>query len=148
MDTRWFLGIMGLWLIITLWGWFGAWRKGRLKYSVKISVNSLRWLVHLVFAVYFLVGYANLLPAIANWVKTCLVANPSWSPPSLTYYIIVSMPMAYTLAIIGIIVWFMHKGFQPWWKYTEQELVWQTESQKKNMERLHKLFPLKKKTEA
>ena len=148
MDVRWLLGIMGLWLIITLWGWFTAWRKGRLKYSVKTSVNSLRGVVHLIFAMYFMVGCVNLLPPIINWVETYLVANPNLTPPNLTYYIITGTPMVYATAIIGIAAWFMYKGIQPWWKYTEQELVWQTESQKKGIERLHKLFPLKKQVKA
>ena len=140
MDVRWLLGIVGVYVLIVVVDWFRARKKKRLRYAVKRTTNDLRWLTHMVGAMYFIIGGVTLLPSVVDWAVNYLAVHPEWAAPNVSHYAIVGAPVVYVVAILSIAVWVVSKGFQPWIKYNEQELVWEKEGSEKFRGRLRRLF--------
>lgn len=126
--------MFGLYLFSTLWVWVKAYKIKRLKYAVKVSINSLRWLAHLIWACYFFIGGCVVMSTIENWVnQRIVVASPD--TPLWVYNLV---PFVWFITIIVVVVWVITKGFQPLIKYTDSEKEWLKEGRLKMREKLPK----------
>jgi len=140
MDVRIFLGALAAAIVLQGVGILRATRmgKGRAKFELKKDVNTWRWPVHLIGAFYFLIGGVLQLPHVDTWSTAQIVAHPEYGPSTLTYYVYAAAPLIATIAILAGAVWFVAKGGQAWWKYSEQESEWLKEEQVRFRETLRK----------
>ncbi len=120
-DIRILLSALGLYITVLLVGWARAYRERQLRFAVKRDINRIRWLVHLVGTLYFLVGGITVVPRVVHWTTNFLASHPWWSPPNATYYFMVATPYVYMIAILYVACWIMAIGARPWFGYTLEE---------------------------
>lgn len=125
--------------ILHIYSWIKAWYKGRwgrLKYSLKTSVNGIYpWLAMLMLA--YMLSIAILpLPYITEKTNDIVASTP------LAEIMIKGTPYAYAVIIIALAIWIAIKvNFKPLVKYNEQEKKWNDEAKAKLKERLPSWIP-------
>ena len=130
--------LFGLLVIATLYCWFVDWRKKRLLYSIKLSINSVFPVAWLIIGVYTLVFLMILgLVPLNNYVLERLGTYQGESD-----WVYRMMPFVY-IFVMFYLSWllFIKPLNKPLLKYTEQELVWQKESNDRAKVRLYKMLP-------
>lgn len=98
---------------------------GKWKYELKVAVNSLRPLVHMIWAAYAIIGGAALQPSVNAYAISDAIKPTT---PLAEILIRHGLPIAFYLTVIIIVVYAIYSGFQPIMKYTDKEKEWQHES--------------------
>ncbi len=133
-DARW-VGLLVI-LALSIYDVVLAARKGgwsRVKYSLKRSADSLRFLVYVIVSVYLLIGALWLVPVITDKAGAAV----STAHSDLVRILLGFMPSAYVWFLIAGIVWLAFKIMRPF-KYNDQEKQWTKESE----ERLRQHLPV------
>lgn len=125
MSSVWiFSGLLGLYVVALVGALIKASRVGKVKFVLKQAANGWRWVVHLVWVMYFIVWSLYQIPGIVNWSATQL---PKYGPDTVTYYIYAGAPYVAVTAILAVACWIMSVAGKPWIKYSEREQEWSKE---------------------
>lgn len=116
--------------------WVKAYKRGRLKYELKKSANSIRPLVHLVWAAFFIIGAVTVTPAIMEWADKQALGALSES----SQWIYQSIPYVWVFTVCVIVFWFVGLCPKPWIKYSEEEKDWMKEEKVKSRAKLPKML--------
>ncbi len=118
-----------------IWGWIKRGFRGFV-YEVKWTVNGLRWLVFLVVSLYFVIISSLALP----FLKAKAQEMVSTSSDVLSAILLSWIPLAFGVFQVLIVCWIMWNSVKPTWRYNQQELEWNKESDEKFRARLpHRL---------
>ncbi len=115
-----------LWLLVFVYSCFKGWRKHQLRLSIKSTVNGMRWFVHFVGVVYFIVLVMMPLPIISEWS----IAQGNEAADELASLLLRGVPFVYMAFAWIIVAWVMWKSVKPWIKYTDAEQKIRAEEKK------------------
>ena len=112
----------------------------RVRYMLKVTVNSYRFPVSLLWVAYFMIVAANFMVNI----RTMTDAMAAIQMDELNRFFILRIPLAYLLTVVGIDIKVIMDSMKPLIKYNEQEREWVKESNTRFQARMDKIMFWKK----
>lgn len=118
----------------SLWSWYKAFRKKRLKYALKQQVNGLRGPIIMIWFSYFIIGAVSLIPPMLHWINEQTFTTQAAAVWRFA-------PSVYLLTVIYIAFRVIRTAWKTTWKYTAQEQEWERESALKFKTKVKSFLP-------
>ncbi len=121
--ARFLVGLIGLWIVLSLISLYKGLRKKRLPYVFKNTINGTKWGLSLVWSAYFMMGALIPLESINKWVEQ----RQSSIASVLGQAAIALLPIVYLVTIVCVVCLVMSNADKPFIQYNEKEKEWRKE---------------------
>lgn len=118
----------------SVWAWYKAFKKKRLKYALKQQVNGLRPPILMIWCCYFIIGAVSLIPPMLNWINEQTFTTQSAAVWRFA-------PSIYLLTVFYLVFRVLKTIGRNTWKYTAQEQEWERESALKFKTKIKSFLP-------
>ena len=128
-----FVTIGGVWVLVSVWGIVGRWRKGFWRLGFKEALQSIIRIGGILWVMYFILTSVLFLDPLGSWL-TVYIEGEEWSKETL--WILNSIPIFYVISILLIACWILGKAFSYKPKYSEEEKAFLKDGRLKMKKRL------------